>query len=108
MAHKITPRDRRHAHPHTIGRSGRVYVARQISRGRVIPGYRATDPLTLPIWERDSVWARYREQQGGLASDEREQLARRWQEAQTTPWAQTERGRTGSVESRRAMLDELG
>ena len=70
---RTTPRNDKHRHNHYTDAAGRVWVTRSISRCKVIPGYKAIDPLTVPLWDRPTVWARYAKFHM-LASDERNHL----------------------------------
>lgn len=64
----------RHQHTRLPGRDGAIRVVKSVSRCRVIPGWHAVDPLTLPFRARPSVVARMARRHGYTADEARAAL----------------------------------
>lgn len=86
----LTPRNDKHQHVHHVGRDGRVWVTRSVSRCRKNNQFRATDWLTVPFLARPATLARVR--------DLTDQAWALWR---TTTWATW----TGTDAEREAITD---
>lgn len=60
----------KHQHPRMVGKDGKTWVTRSVSRGRRIPGYNDVDPYTLPFLQRESTRHHMKRLHPWMASDE--------------------------------------